>query len=196
MNPLEKIEGEHESETAPDPVIDSLTPVRDMVSACIQCGTCTGSCPNAFAMDLTPRQLWYNVLRGEKETIFHSKTFSLCSVCYYCTLRCPRGLPLTEAMSALKQIAAKENLAPYKKSTRFYKSFMESVYRHGRVREMELMTLYLISMRNPFLALQFASLGIKLMGKRKVSLEIPSKGNGALKAIFCKVEELEKKEEN
>jgi heterodisulfide reductase subunit C len=94
-------------------------------------------------------------------------------------------------MSALKQIAAKENLVLYKKSTRFYKSFMESVYRHGRVREMELMTLYLISMRNPFLALQFASLGIKLVGKGKVSLEIPSKGNDALKAIFRKVEELE-----
>jgi heterodisulfide reductase subunit C len=70
---------------------------------------------------------------------------------------------------------------------------MESVYRHGRVREMELMTLFCISMKNPFLALQFAPLGIKLMGKGKISLEIPSKGNGALKAIFRKVEELEKK---
>ena len=192
MNSLEKLKSQQKPETAPAPVIDSLAPIRNMVSACIQCGTCTGSCPNAFAMDITPRQLWYNVLRGEKETIFHSKTFSLCSVCYYCTLRCPRGLPLTEAMSTLKQIAAKENLAPYKKSIRFYKSFMESVYRHGRVREMELMTLYLISMRNPFLALQFASLGIKLMGKGKISFEIPSKGNGALKSIFRKAKELEK----
>lgn len=195
MNRLEKIESEEGSETVSAPVIDSLAPIRDMVSACIQCGTCTGSCPNAFAMDLTPRQLWYNVLRGEKETIFHSKTFSLCSVCYYCTLRCPRGLPLTEAMSALKQIAAKENLAPYKKSIRFYKSFMESVCRHGRVREMELMTLYFISMKNPFLPFQFAPLGMKLMSKGKVSFEIPSKGSGALDAIFRKVEELENKEE-
>jgi heterodisulfide reductase subunit C len=162
-----------------------------MVSACIQCGTCTGSCPSAFAMDLTPRQLWYNVLMGEKETIFHSKTFSLCSACYCCTLRCPRGLPLTETMSSLKQIAAKENLAPYKKSIRFYKSFMESVRRHGRVREMEFMTLYFLSMKNPFMPLQFAPLGMKLIGKGKVSFEIPSKGNGALESIFRKVEELE-----
>ncbi|MDX2498153.1 MAG: 4Fe-4S dicluster domain-containing protein, partial [Desulfobacterales bacterium] len=136
MSPAEKIEIKQRSETAPEPVIDSLATIRDMVSACIQCGTCTGSCPNAFAMDLTPRQLWYNVLMGEKETIFQSKTFFLCSACYYCALRCPRGLPLTETMSALKQIAAKENLAPYKKSILFYKSFMESVRRHGRVREM------------------------------------------------------------
>jgi len=193
MNQSEKIEIEHGSETAPEPVIDTLVPIRDMVNSCIQCGTCTGSCPNAFAMDITPRQLWYNVLMGEKETIFHSKTFSLCSVCYYCTLRCPRGLPLTETMSALKQIAAKENLAPYKKSIRFYKSFMESVRRHGRVREMEFMTLYFISMKNPFIPFKFAPLGMKLMGKGKVSLEIPSKGSGALETIFRKVEELEKR---
>ena len=193
MSPAEKIEIKQRSETAPEPVIDSLATIRDMVSACIQCGTCTGSCPNAFAMDLTPRQLWYNVLMGEKETIFHSKTFSLCSVCYCCTLRCPRGLPLTETMSALKQIAAKENLAPYKKSIQFYKSFMESVRRHGRVREIEFMTLYFISMKNPFMLLQFAPLGMKLMGKGKVSFEFPSKGNGGLESIFRKVEELEQR---
>jgi len=192
MNPAEKMEIEQVFTTVPEPVIDSLAKIRGMVSACIQCGTCTGSCPNAFAMDLTPRQLWCNVIRGEKETIFHSKTFSLCSVCYYCTLRCPRGLPLTEAMSSLKQIAAKENLAPYKKSVRFYKSFMESVRRHGRVREMEFMTLYFLSMKNPLIPLQFAPLGMKLMSKGKVSFEIPSKGSGALESIFRKVEELEK----
>ena len=191
MNQAQMIEIEPESEIAPEPVIDSLAEIRSMVSACIQCGTCTGSCPNAFAMDLTPRQLWYNVLMGEKETIFHSKTFFLCSVCYCCTLRCPRGLPLTEAMSALKQIAAKENLAPYKKSIRFYKSFMESVRRHGRVREMEFMTLYFLSMKNPFMPLQFAPLGMKLMGKGKISFEIPSKGKADLEAIFRKVETLE-----
>ena len=101
-------------------------------------------------------------------------------------------VPLTEAMSSLKQIAAKENLAPYKKSIRFYKSFMESVRRHGRVREMEFMTLYFLSMKNPLIPLQFAPLGMKLMSKGKVSFEIPSKGSGALESIFRKVEELEK----
>jgi heterodisulfide reductase subunit C len=191
MNQAEKIEKKQGFVSVPEFVVDSLAAIRDMVSTCIQCGTCTGSCPNAFAMDLTPRQLWYNVLMGEKETIFHSKTFFLCSVCYYCTLRCPRGLPLTETMSALKQIAAKENLAPYKKSIRFYKSFMESVRRHGRVREMEFMTLYFLSMKNPLIPLQFAPLGMKLMSKGKVSFEIPSKGSGALEAIFRKTEELE-----
>ena len=39
MNPLEKLESEQKSETAPALVIDSLASIRDMVSACIQCGT-------------------------------------------------------------------------------------------------------------------------------------------------------------
>jgi hypothetical protein len=40
---------------------------------------------------------------------------------------------------------------------------------------------------------QFAPLGLKLMGKGKVSFEIPSKGNDDLEAIFRKVEVLERK---
>ena len=66
-----------------------LADVREMVQACIQCGTCTASCPNEFAMDLTPRRLWRMVLMDRTEAIFSSKTFILCSNCYTCTLRCP-----------------------------------------------------------------------------------------------------------
>jgi len=170
-----------------------LDHVRDMISSCIQCGTCTSSCPNAFAMDITPRKLWRMVLMGQKEEIFQSRTFILCSSCYYCTLRCPRGLPLTEAMGALKQIASREDLKLHKKSIRFYKSFMNSVRRHGRVHEMEFMTLYLLSMKDPFMPLKFTPLGMKLMGKGKVSIEIPSREPNSLEAIFRKVEEMEER---
>ena len=180
-------------ETSYEPVAacEPLAGIQEMVRSCIQCGTCTGSCPNEFAMDHTPRMLWRLVLMGQKEEIFQSKTFSLCSACYYCTLRCPRGLPLTEAMGALKQIAAREGLSQYRQSSLFYKSFLESVRRHGRLREMEFMTLYFNAMKNPLLPLRFAALGMKLMLKGKVALQIPSKGNGALAALFRKAAELE-----
>ena len=174
--------------------IDTLAPVREMVSACIQCGTCTGSCPNAFAMDKTPRHMWRMVLMGEKEAIFSSKTFILCSSCYYCTLRCPRGLPLTDAMNALKQIASRDNLAKYRQSTLFYQKFIESVRRHGRVREMEFMTLYFSALKNPLVPFKFAPLGMKLMMKGKIAVQVPSKGTAPLEKLFRKVEELEKSE--
>ena len=185
------LNAEKEKEDQTDSQYNVLDRVREMVRSCIQCGTCTGSCPNSFAMDLTPRKLWRMVLSGQKEEIFKSRTFILCSSCYYCTLRCPRGLPLTEAMGVLKQIASREDLKLYKKSIRFYKSFMDSVRRHGRVHEMEFMSLYFLSMKDPFLPLKFVPLGIKLMAKGKVSIEIPSKNPNPLEAIFHKVEELE-----
>jgi heterodisulfide reductase subunit C len=171
---------------------DVLAPVQEMIRSCIQCGTCTGSCPNAFAMDHTPRHLWRLVLLGRKDEIFHCKTFSLCSDCYTCTLRCPRGLPLTEAMDALKQIAAWENMDEYKNSILFYNHFLRSVRRHGRVREMEFMTNYFVALKNPLPPLRFASLGIKLLAKGKISIKWPWKSRSPLEKIFQKVNELEK----
>jgi heterodisulfide reductase subunit C len=170
-----------------------LDRVRKMVAACIQCGTCTGSCPNEFAMDLTPRHLWRLVLMGQKEAIFASQTFALCSACYYCTLRCPRGLPLTEAMEALKQIAAACYPKDYKNSVAFYQSFMKSVRKYGRVHEIGFINQYYFAMGNPLLPMRYASLGLKLISKGKLSFQAPQPGKGKrdLEAIFRKVETME-----
>lgn len=169
-----------------------MAEIQEKVQACMQCGTCTGSCPNAFAMDLTPRQIWRLAQLGEREEIFHSKTFYLCSACYYCTLRCPRGLPLTEAMSALKRMAAAEGIKKHKQSANFYRTFMDTVRRYGRVREMEFINRYFMSMKDPFFPLGYMPLGMKLMKKRRIPLEIPKLfGRGRFDALFQKVKELE-----
>lgn len=175
-------------------VRDLMAEIQDKVQACMQCGTCTGSCTNSFAMDLTPRQLWRLAQLGEKEEIFNSKTFYLCSACYYCTLRCPRGLPLTETMGALKRLAAAEGMDKYKQSSNFYKTFMDTVRRYGRVREMEFINRYFLSMKNPFFPLGFAAVGLKLMKKGKISPQVPKFfGKGRFDRLFRKVEELEAK---
>lgn len=171
---------------------DTLSTVWNKVRACMQCGTCTGSCVNAHAMDLTPRELWRMVQLGLKEEVFASKTFWLCSSCYYCTLRCPRGLPLTEAMAALKRLAAAEGILKEKRSPRFYRSFMETVRRYGRVREMEMMARYFLALRSPITPLTFTPLGVRLMAKGKVTPQMPSfSGQGKLDALYRKVKEVE-----
>ncbi len=172
-------------------VSGKLEAVQEMIKACIQCGTCSGSCPNAFAMDYTPRHLWRLVLMGRTQEVFQSQTFTLCSACYYCTLRCPRGLPLTEAMASLKQIAAQQGLTHYRRSNLFYQGFMQNIRRNGRVREMTLMALYFARLGDPLLPVRFAPLGLKLMLKGKISLQMPSKGDGKLEALFRKAEEIE-----
>jgi heterodisulfide reductase subunit C len=174
------------------PGFDPMSGIHDKVKACMQCGTCTGSCANAFAMDLTPRQMWRAVQLGLTEDIFSSKTFWMCSACYYCTLRCPRGLPLTETIAALKWIAVAEGWFKDKRSPVFYKTFMDVVRRYGRVREMELMGRYFLSLKNPITPIGFTPLGIKLMLKGKISPQMPSfSGEGKLDAIFRKVREVE-----
>ena len=171
---------------------DEIAEIQDKVQACMQCGTCTGSCANAFAMDLTPRQMWRLAQLGEIDDILNSKTFYLCSACYYCTLRCPRGLPLTDTMSALKRLAAKKGFKKHRQSANFYRTFMDTVKRYGRVRETEFINRYFLSMKNPFFPLGFMPLGFKLIKKRKMGVEIPKLlGEGRFDKLLRKVEELE-----
>lgn len=171
---------------------DCLVLVREKVRACMQCGTCTGSCPNSEAMDYTPRELWRMVQLGLKEEIFASRTFWLCSSCFTCTLRCPRGLPLTETMAALKRVAVSEGLFEERKSPVFYRTFLDTVRRYGRVREMEMMARYFLRLGNPLVPMGFTALGIRLLMKGKISPQMPSfSGEGKLDAIYRKVKELE-----
>jgi heterodisulfide reductase subunit C len=165
--------------------------VEAMVRSCIQCGTCTGSCPNAASMDLTPRQLWRHVLLGRRDAVFQSRTFTLCSACYLCTLRCPRGLSLTEAMQALKQAAARARLKRFRPVSAFYRQFLKSVRRHGRVRELEFMSLYFAEMMNPLLPLRYASLGLRLARKGRLGIGASGRRRRPLEALFRKARELE-----
>ena len=178
-------------ENTPSTAADLPSTISEKVNACIQCGTCSASCPNAFAMDFTPRHLWRLLQAGEIEAVLTSRSFSLCSTCYYCTLRCPRGLPLTDIMSALKQVSARQLPMLDPSGVLFYQKFLESVRRHGRVREMEFMTLYFSAMKNPLLPFQFASLGIRLLSRKKLLFQLPSRGGERLNALFRKVKELE-----
>lgn len=189
MNPPVKEESNHGPHA---PGSDPLRSIWENIRACMQCGTCTGSCPNAAAMDYKPRQLWRMVQMGLREEIFASETFWLCSSCYYCTLRCPRGLPLTETIGALKRLAVAEGKLPDNKSAKFYRTFMDNVRRYGRVREMDMMTRYFLSLENPITPIGFAPLGVKLLVKGKLSVQMPRLfGAGKLDAIYRKVKELE-----
>jgi Fe-S oxidoreductase len=73
------------------------------LGTCIQCGTCSSSCPTYFAMDVPPRKLWRMVSLGLKEEIARSSTFWLCTACNSCTIRCPRGIPVSDSMRQIRE---------------------------------------------------------------------------------------------
>jgi len=72
---------------------------------CIQCGTCSASCPAAELMDYAPRQLWQMMRLGLRELVMNSRTFWLCTQCYACQVRCPRGIEIAETMRNLREWA-------------------------------------------------------------------------------------------
>lgn len=166
---------------------DTRTPleaVRENMAACMQCGTCSATCPNAPFMDLTPRALWRLAQLGRLEEIAASRTFWMCSACYACTLRCPRGLPLTRSMADLKRAVAGSAHGA------FYRAFMDNALANGRVQESTLMARYLLSRRSAGLALSFAPLGLKLASKGK--LHPPStRHKGVLGPLLARVREME-----
>ncbi len=165
--------------------------VKKMLNPCIQCGTCSASCPNIEFMDITPRHMWRLLLTNQLDTLFASKSFNCCSSCYYCTLRCPRGLELTLAIGILKQVATKLKLKQFRRSSFFYKAFLDSVRKHGRVNETEFMTHYFFAMKNPLIPIRYAPLGLKLMRKGKLKVLDPHIHQNQLGALFKKVVELE-----
>lgn len=155
---------------APHADIDhALKHLQRQIRPCIQCGTCTGSCPNAVEMDLTPRRMWRLVLLGRLDDVMASRTFILCSDCYTCTLRCPRGLPLTAAMETLKGVAFARQQPQHRGSRLFYEAFLQTVRRHGRIHETAFMTRYFTALKHPAAPLRFAPLGWKLLGKGKMT---------------------------
>jgi heterodisulfide reductase subunit D len=87
-----------------------VTPEWEKLFSCMQCGTCSASCPTAYAMDYTPRQLWQMLRLGMTEEVLNSQTFWLCTVCQSCQVRCPRGISLTDTMVALKEYATREGI--------------------------------------------------------------------------------------
>jgi hypothetical protein len=57
---------------------------------------------------------------------------------------------------------------------------------------MEFIHRYFLAVKNPIFPLAFAAVGIKLMKKRKIPLEMPKLfGDGRFDRLFKKVEEME-----
>ncbi len=169
---------------------DQLVPTHKL-RACIQCGTCTASCPSAAAMDLTPRQMWRMANLGMEDEVLHSKTIWMCSICYQCQVRCPRGIPLTETIAKLKHLAIQKRYEKYKESTQFYRAFSDVMRIYGRMREVEFMARYFL-MTNPFTALGFTGMAVTMLMRGKLKPELPKlSGEGRLDKLFKRVAELE-----
>jgi len=137
---------------------------------CIQCGTCSATCPVSHYMDFTPRKIIAMVREGFKDEVLGSFTIWLCASCHSCTVDCPREIKITDVMYALKQMAIAEGLYPKRFPIPILaQEFYKLVARDGRNSEGRLM-LKLSLKTNPFRLLRYAKMGWKLWRADRVSL--------------------------
>lgn len=78
-----------------------------VVTLCDQCGTCSGSCPMAEEMDITPSQINRMVQLGQVE-VLDLEAIWLCASCFTCTVRCPRGLDPSKICESLRQMTLRK----------------------------------------------------------------------------------------
>ena len=167
-------------------------PGGSQILKCIQCGTCTGSCPMVDVMDYGPRKLFALVKGGDVELALKSNTYWVCASCYFCTVRCPRGIKITDIMYALKQLAVKRGYYPPKEKTPFlYLSFKETVEEYGRLSEAKLMQKF--GVKSPGTIFKQMGTGIKLLMKRRIETKPESLENiDGFRRVIQKAKELER----
>ena len=79
----------------------------EKIRACINCGTCTGSCPSGRRTAYRTRSAIRKALTGDVSVLSDIDIW-LCSTCYYCYERCPRNIPVTDMIIKLRNIAVEE----------------------------------------------------------------------------------------
>lgn len=133
------------------------------ITNCLQCGSCTGTCPVSYAMDMTPRHMVALYRAGMIEDILRSKAIWLCASCYSCAVRCPAKIRVTDTLYALKRIAIDQKRLPKRFHVHLLsRTFINNVYRYGRNYELGLGATYMArsSLRRLFGSISY---GLSLM---------------------------------
>jgi len=166
----------YEADTDPDfarSIVES--PGGERLRHCIQCGTCSGTCPLATHMDYTPRRLIQMTREGFKAEVLSSFTIWLCASCYSCTCDCPKEIKITDIMYALKRRAIQEGVYPRRSFPIpvLAREFFKMVYNRGRVSESWLVTFLLLK-TNVLKFFSMTRLGLGLLRTGRFSPKIES----------------------
>ena len=158
------------------------------VTACMQCGTCSGSCPAAGFMEHSPREIIAMIHAGLRDKVLESNTFWSCASCYYCTVKCPRGIDIAELMYGLKRYSIWRNR--YKRGLigpKFSRSFIRMIVRGGRIWEPGLATSYIFR-RGPLGMVEEGITAMRLFAKGRIPVFPPRiRGAKGLRKILGRI---------
>lgn len=149
--------------------VRAATPGGEALITCLQCGTCGGSCPSGADMEHTPRQLFAMLIAGADDEVLASNTPWYCVSCYYCTVRCPQDIPITDLMYTLKQKSISAGKYHTPDHADFSTSFIGYVEQYGRSFEFGLATRYHLT-HHPLSMLRKGGLGFTMMRKGRLDM--------------------------
>jgi len=168
-------------------------PGGEGIRLCIQCGTCTASCPNADKMEHTPSQLIAMARAGMRQEVLSSNAIWYCLSCYLCTVRCPRGIRQTDIMHALESLAVRQGLSHQRTLTpTMYQSFNHFACALGSLPEFGFMTWFYI-LSNPLRAWRMIPIAWNLFRRGRLSIRarrLTPEGTDQLRAILDAAEGL------
>jgi len=172
----------------------------EWVKMCMQCGVCAGSCPLGKHWDHPPQEIFMMIRAGKREEVLTSDAMWMCTSCYNCIARCPRGLPITHIMHGLAHYSKRLGLTPKGQPTEeFSQIFWDNLMKKGRVNELKMgLSLYFkegfsAGVKN---AMTNRKLGQNMMkAKRMSAMEILGghgvKDTSGLQKIIAKAQEIE-----
>jgi heterodisulfide reductase subunit C len=165
-------------------------PGCEKLLSCIQCGTCSGTCPVSIYMDYTPRRIINLVREGFRTDALSSQTIWLCASCYSCAVRCPQQIQLTDVMYTLKREAIKNRLYPKRFAIPILaREFQRMVSRRGRSSEIWLVLRMALKSNRGVLFTTMLGTGWRLLRTGRMTLrrdridrvdELPHAGAKAL----------------
>lgn len=165
-------------------------PKGEKILECIQCGTCSASCPTSDAMEYSPREIIAALRAGMLDRALKSNTVWFCVSCYSCTVRCPAGIPFTDVMYELKRLGVERGI--YHKGAHaaaMAKSFAKTVNRYGRNDEAGLIADYCFS-TNPLNGIPMLPLAWQLLRRGRIGFRPHKiKGLDGLRKMMAAVAE-------
>jgi heterodisulfide reductase subunit C len=79
----------------------------EKIDLCFQCGACSSGCPMTQEMDYLPSKVIRMTQLGLEEAL-DSKTIWVCTTCFNCEVRCPRGIDIANIMEALRTMVLRK----------------------------------------------------------------------------------------
>jgi quinone-modifying oxidoreductase subunit QmoC len=171
--------------------VQARSPGESHLLKCIQCGTCGGSCPSGADMQHTPRHIFAMIRADMREEVLKSNTPWYCVSCYYCTVRCPQDVHITDIMYTLKRMAIEAKLYDESAAPDFSRVFINWVENYGRAFELGLMSQHMLR-HNPLGVFKMANMGIGMVAKGRMAFTPKRiRDLDGLKKIIAKAKELE-----